>query len=135
MSQDNITVADMIESLTLDQTIEIYKYYVKGQIFHTRTTYDSESNPDSNLYAHDNLVNLLPSTDYKVNGIHECIWHRIFDDLENALPNDINNIVETKNSVLQLYYIFNTVDTGHPKFDNKMRKIGDKLRNKLLSLQ
>jgi hypothetical protein len=135
MSQNNLNV--MIKRLTLDQTTEVYKYYVKGQIFHTRTTYDSESNPDSDLYVHENLMDLLPTTEYEINGIDMSFRHRIFDNMEDALPfiDELENIGKIKKAILVSYNIFTTAKTGHPKFDNKMRKIGDKLRNKLLSLQ
>lgn len=125
----------IIKQLSSDQVKEIYKYYAKDQIFHTYTTYDSDGNPDSDLYVHENLMNLLLTTKYEINEKKCCMRHRIFDEIEDTLPfiensNDVNKI---KESVLELYIIFTSVKTGYPKFDNKMREIANRIYNKSTS--
>jgi len=125
----------IIKQLSSDQVKEIYKYYTKDQIFHTYTTYDSDGNPDSDLYVHENLMKLLPIAVYKVNGEKRMVRHRIFDEIEDALPflEDRDNVNKIKVSVLDLYAIFKTVKTGYPKFDNKMREIAKQIYNKSTS--
>jgi len=133
MSRDKFKA--IIKQLSSDQVKEIYKYYTKDQIFHTYTTYDSDGNPDSDLYVHESLLNLLPITVYKVNEVKCCMRHRIFDEIEDTLPflEDSNDIDKIKVSVLDLYAIFKTVKTGYPKFDNKMREIAKQIYNKSTS--
>ena len=125
----------IIKQLSSDQVKEIYKYYAKDQIFHTYTTYDSDGTPDSDLYVHENLMNLLPTTEYEVNEVKCRIRHRIFDEIEDALPflEDRYNVNKIKESILDLYIIFATVKTGYPKFDNKMREIANRIYNKSTS--
>lgn len=131
MSHDEYKI--IIKKLSSDQVNEVYKYYVKDQIFHTYTTYDSNGKSDSDLYVHESLMNLLPMTEYEVDGNKRCVWHRIFDEIENAFPEDRDNINKIKKSVLELYIIFTSVKTGYPKFDNKMREIANRMYNKSLS--
>jgi hypothetical protein len=125
----------IIKQLSSDQVKEIYKYYAKDQIFHTYTTYDSDGIPYSDLYVHENLMNLLPTTKYEVNEVKCRIRHRIFDEIEGALPflEDRNNVNKIKESVLDLYVILATVKTRCTKFDNKMREIAKQIYNKSTS--
>jgi hypothetical protein len=132
-----LEIESAVQGLTLDQLFEIYIDYIETPIIHTRTIYDSDGVPYPYACIHESLICLLPRTEYEINGETLNVQHRIFDDIHEILrsADGCNNINTIQMAVVKLYNIFETVKTGHPKFDNKMREIGAKLRNKLISYQ
>jgi hypothetical protein len=127
----------MIQSLTPDQTTEIYDHYIEDQLIHHRTTYNYDGSSELSGCIHENLIDLLPKTEYELNGKTMRMEHRIFDDMYNALVDEDQSFDfdAIRTSITNFYNMFTTVKTGYPKFDNKMRELGKKLRNKLISYQ
>jgi hypothetical protein len=133
MSQ--LEIESAVQGLTLDRLFEIYIDYVETPIIHTKTIYDSDGVPYPYACIHESLICLLPRTEYEINEETFNVQHRIFDDIHELLRvgDGCDNMDTLRMTVIKLYNIFETVKTGHPKFDNKMREIGAKLRNKLFS--
>jgi hypothetical protein len=130
-----LEIESAVQGLTLDQLFSIYINYIKTPIIHTRTIYDSDGKSYPYACIHESLICLLPRTEYEINGEKLNVQHRIFDDIHEVLSStDVcDNINTFQTAVIKLYNIFETVKTGHPKFDNKMREISERLRRKLLS--
>ena len=130
-------IETMIQGLDRDQTTEIYDHYIEDQLIHDRITYNSDGSSERDACIHESLIDLLPKTEYEVNGKTVSVRHKIFDDMYNALIDEDHwdNFDEIRTSINKFYTIFTTVKTGYPKFDNKMRALGEKMRNKIISFQ
>lgn len=123
-------IESMIQSLTPDQTTEIYDHYIEDQLVHDRTTYDSNGLSERDACIHESLIYLLPKTEYSVLGKTVSVRHKIFDDMYERLiyEEESFDFDAIRTSITNFYNMFTTVKTGYPKFDNKMRELGEKIR-------
>lgn len=123
-------IESMIQSLTPDQTTEIYDHYIEDQLVHDRTTYNSDGSSESDACIHESLIDLLPKTEYEVNGKTVSVRHKIFDEMYERLiyEEECFDFDAIRTSITNFYNMFTTVKTGYPKFDNKMRALGEKIR-------